>query len=204
MDAAHATAVADRFLDAEVTAAAVAAATPSALAAAVASAAAAARLNPTLQRPGMPSALVALPSRFTDLYAQLSGRTCPRTHAFPEEPAICLLCGALLCAGTTCCKRHSVGALTQHVSTCGAGVGLFFLLHKCTTVLIRGSHAAFCCSPYVDEHGEEDAGLKRGRPLTLDPHRMAQLERLWASHCIASEVVRERVTRERVIRENFY
>ena len=71
-------------------------------------------------------------------------------------------------------------------------------------MLIRGSHAAFCCSPYVDEHGEEDAGLKRGRPLTLDPHRMAQLERLWASHCIASEVVRERVTRERVIRENFY
>ena len=34
--------------------------------------------------------------------------------------------------------------------------------------------------------------------------RMAQLERLWASHSIASEVVRERVTRERVIRENFY
>ena len=115
-----------------------------------------------------------------------------------------MLCGALLCAGTACCKRDGVGALTQHVASCSAGHGLFFLLHRTHTVLLRGPHAAYSISPYVDAHGEEDAGLRRGRPLYLDKERMRTLSRLWAAHSISGEVVRERALRDRVVREAFY
>ena len=151
-----------------------------------------------------PRSLCELPHRFTDLYSRLSHHRCVTTKAFPEEPAICMTCGELLCAGSQCCKRNGVGALTRHVASCGAGCGLFFLVHRCGTVLIRGPHAAYSISPYVDEHGEEDSGLRRGRPLHLDADRMRQLGRLWASHAVAGEVVRERVLRERVIREGYF
>ena len=77
-------------------------------------------------------------------------------------------------------------------------------MHKCTTVIVRGSYAAYSVSPYVDAHGEEDTGLKRGRPLALDARRVRHLWRLLASHNVAGEVVRERMVRERVIRENYY
>ena len=107
--------------------------------------------------------MVALPTRFTDLYTQLAGCTCAKTHKLPEEPAVCLLCGELLCAGSQCCKVNGIGALTRHVAECSAGCGMFLLVHKCTTVLLRGPHAAYSSSPYVDDHGEEDNGLKRGR-----------------------------------------
>ena len=66
---------------------------------------------------------------------------------------------------------NGVGALTRHVAECGFGSGIFFLLHRCSTVLLRGPHAAYSISPYVDEHGEEDNGLKRGRPLHLSAER---------------------------------
>ena len=56
---------------------------------------------------------------------------------------------------------------------------------------------------YVDENGEDDAGLRRGRPLHLDKSRMAHLMRLWAGHALAGEVVRERGMQNRVIREEY-
>ena len=115
-----------------------------------------------------------------------------------------MVCGELLCAGSSCCKRSGVGALTRHVQSCGAGTGLFFLVHRAHTVLLRGPHAAYAISPYVDDHGEEDASLRRGRPLHLDAERMRQLARLWAEHAVAREVVRERVMRDRVVREFYY
>ena len=70
--------------------------------------------------------------------------------------------------------------------------------------MCRARATCACAAPYVDDHGEEDAGLRRGRPLHLDAERMRTLNRLWAQHAIASEVVRERVMRDRVVRESFY
>merc|ERR1711924_27683 len=83
----------------------------------------------------LPRPLCPLPHTFTDLYKRLSSKVCWTTRAFPEDPAICMLCGELLCAGTQCCKRDGVGAPTQHVRTCGAGCGISF----CSIA------AALCC-----------------------------------------------------------
>jgi len=148
-----------------------------------------------------------LPSLYTDLYASAAFRAhrCPVTGKPPEEPAICLVCGAVLCGGSACCKRSGVGALTRHAcGECGEGIGLFFLVHKCQTVLLRGPHAAYWSSPFLDDFGEEDSGLRRGRPLRLDAARMASLHQLWTRHAVAAEVVRERSVRDRVIRDNYW
>uniref|UniRef100_A0A7S0IVX6 E3 ubiquitin-protein ligase n=1 Tax=Calcidiscus leptoporus TaxID=127549 RepID=A0A7S0IVX6_9EUKA len=156
----------------------------------------------SLMQSGGVARLLPLPARFTDLFPVRA--TCRRTGCSPDEPALCMLCGRLLCAGSACCKVNGVGALTQHAAVCGRGTGLFFLLYKCSTVLIRGLHAAYAFSVYVDEHGEEDSGLRRGLPLMVDSKRVAQLEHLWASHGVAREVVLERTVRDRVIRDNYW
>ena len=41
----------------------------------------------------------------------------------PEDPAICLMCGRLVCAGSGCCKKEEKGELTRHLRKCGDGVG---------------------------------------------------------------------------------
>lgn len=154
-----------------------------------------------------PSHLWQLPERYTDIFSSsaLRAHRCPATGKPPAEPAICLVCGAVLCAGTACCKREGVGALTRHAcAECSEGAGVFLLVHKCQVILLRGGHAAYWSSPFVDEFGEEDSGLRRGRPLRLDLARVASLQRLQAGHAIAAEVVRERSTRDRVIRDNYW
>ena len=41
-------------------------------------------------------------------------------------------------------------------------------MHKCTTVIVRGPYAAYCASPYVDEHGEEALGTEKGPGTKLE------------------------------------
>ncbi|KAG8463906.1 hypothetical protein KFE25_000074 [Diacronema lutheri] len=158
----------------------------------------------TPHRPPRVQQLVQLAPSFTEEYALQSSRLCSRCHCWPDEPAVCLCCGALLCAGSACCRVRGVGELTLHARTCGHGVGIFFLLHRCVALLIRGSRAAYAPSPYVDAHGDEDPMLKRGKPLFLHAGRMAQLEALWLTHGVAAEIVRVINTSERVIRNNYY
>ena len=68
-----------------------------------------------------------MPPDFAALTAQLHQRTCVSCGKPPIEPAICLLCGALLCAGPHCrrtkqssepkegeCTRHA--AHTEHAA----------------------------------------------------------------------------------------
>lgn len=85
---------------------------------------------------------------------------------------------------------------SQHALHCGAGEGMFLLLKETAIVLLRyGITGSFYSSPYLgmtsplclfnrnvgcspthpycgpDVHGEEDSGLRRGRPLYLDLDR---------------------------------
>ena len=45
-----------------------------------------------------------------------------------------------------------------------------------------GRRHAWWGSLYLDHHGEEDRGLRRGRPLVLAPNRLAELTTLWLSN----------------------
>ena len=52
------------------------------------------------------------------------------------------------------------------------GVGVFFLVLKCA-VLLCGAARVVRAVIYVDDHGEDDVGLRRGAPWRLHAARAA-------------------------------
>merc|ERR1712137_1381546 len=96
------------------------------------------------------------------------------------------------------------GACTLHARQVGSGIGIFFLIQKCTVLLIHNNKSAYSASLYVDENGEEDTSLRRGKPLCLKEERLVALEHLWRQHGIPRKVAQIRSTADRVIRDNWY
>ena len=123
--------------------------------------------------------LIPLPRRCEDLFLRMIDHPCKRCGGVPRDPALCLLCGELLCCAGFCCRRGRHGECAQHASACGAGVGVFLLVKSTKILLIRGKRICLYPSVYLDAHGEEDEFLKRGRPLFLSESRYAALSEMW-------------------------
>jgi hypothetical protein len=162
--------------------------------------------------------LIRLPKSFVELYNlvnKLNGRENDQSALGDEtddlgttETSICLLTGAVMRSGSA---RRSYsratrppGACTIHARKNASGIGIFFLVQKCTVLLMHNNKSAYSPSLYVDEHGEEDPQLKRGLPLYLNEARYRALELLWRQQSIPREVAQIRSTSDRVIRDNWY
>jgi hypothetical protein len=117
-------------------------------------------------------------------------------------------------------RSQTQGRCTQFARAHNSGVGVFFLVNKVQVLLISNklcacnpnlpytphphprpqpttnsplrSRLAACYwrSLYLDANGEEDVGLRRGRPLTLNDQVLAELRDLYNSHGIVREVAR--------------
>ncbi|KAG7357209.1 zinc-finger UBR box domain containing protein [Nitzschia inconspicua] len=160
--------------------------------------------------------LIRLPKSFVELYGivnKVKGRDESTTLDEADdignsETAICLLTGAVMRSGsnrrTFARTQRPPGACTLHARKTGSGIGIFFLVQKCTVLLMHNNKSAYSASIYVDEHGEEDPGLRRGRPLFLNDARYRALEMLWRQQGIPREVAQIRSTSDRVIRDNWY
>ncbi|OWZ11675.1 hypothetical protein PHMEG_00015272 [Phytophthora megakarya] len=163
--------------------------------------------------------LRSLPRPYVKFYSELAKRKCHSCHQFPARPAVCLLCGMLLCAANTCPSIHqekggypdeaNPGACTVHAKKCGRGSGMFLLVLEGAVLLVYWKLAAYVGSLYVDEYGEEfgerNRELSKGRrPLYLNKERRERLLRLWLRHEIPNEVVKIQNSSERVIRNSHY
>jgi len=160
--------------------------------------------------------LVRLPKSFVELYGivnKIKGRDDSSTLEEADdigssETAICLLTGTVMKSGSARRSFHRTqrppGACTLHARMNGSGIGIFFLVQKCTVLLMHNNKSAYSPSLYVDDHGEEDPGLRRGRPLFLNEARYRALEQLWRQQGIPREVAQIRSTSDRVIRDNWY
>jgi len=168
--------------------------------------------------------LISLPNSFVNLYSKISSLQLSHTRAEGNgseesdedesdngvrEIAICMVTGHVMLAGSSSRngffrQSSGPGQCTQHAERTGAGIGIFFLLHKCVVLLIHNNKSAYSLSLYVDEHGEEDVGLRRGRPLYLHKDRYECLQKLWSQHDVPREVAQIRSTSDRVIRDNWY
>ena len=162
--------------------------------------------------------LIRLPKSFVELYNlvnKLNGRENDQSAMGEEtddigttETSICLLTGTVMRSGSA--RRvysrttRPPGACTIHARKNASGIGIFFLVQKCTVLLMHNNKSAYSPSLYVDEHGEEDPQLKRGLPLYLNEARYRALELLWRQHSIPREVAQIRSTSDRVIRDNWY
>jgi hypothetical protein len=128
--------------------------------------------------------VIPLPERHTDLINAVKDRKCRRCNTVPREPALCLVCGELLCAAQLCCAVNERGELNMHThSSCGCA---FILPNTAVVLMLRSDlhHGQFYPCPYLDEFGEEDSGFTRGRPLFLDRSRFQQLTKLIADHAV--------------------
>jgi len=160
--------------------------------------------------------LIRLPKSFVELYgivSKVKGREESASLDDSDdvgnaETAICLLTGTVMRSGSARRSYHRSqrppGACTIHARKNGSGIGIFFLVQKCTVLLMHNNKSAYSASLYVDEHGEEDPGLRRGRPLFLNDTRHRALEQLWRQQGIPREVAQIRSTSDRVIRDNWY
>lgn len=152
------------------------------------------------------TALLPLPSLYTDLYQRFKFPP-ELAGAAVDEPALCLSCGRILCAGNRASASRvssEAGECTLHSRVCGMGTGVFFLVQMCRCLLIRGSRSCYFPSLYVDRDGEVEDSRRHNRPLFLSSKRYRRLQEMYLKHQIAIEVVRRRTTEESVIRENWY
>ncbi len=151
----------------------------------------------TSDRPG----LLGLPASYVELYLTIKAMN-DKGPLAENENALCLICGEVLPVGSK--DGFTVGRCTIHARHCSSGCGVFFLVQRCIVLLMRDSYAAYYGSMYVDEHGEEDTWVKRGRPLYLSKARYAVLRRMYEAHQIAEEVCRRRSLTSRVIRNAYF
>ncbi|BFY97084.1 hypothetical protein BsWGS_00124 [Bradybaena similaris] len=136
------------------------------------------QLSPNWQKPG----LIKLHKRYYQIFQMYRSAKCAHCGNSPKDPAICLVCGKFLCFRETCCVQESVYESVRHSIVCGAGTSMFLLVNSSLVVVIRGPRATLWGSVYLDEHGEEDRDLKRGKPLYLSMARYKLLESQWLSH----------------------
>eukprot|EP01113_Clastostelium_recurvatum_P043385 TRINITY_DN7166_c0_g1_i1.p1 TRINITY_DN7166_c0_g1~~TRINITY_DN7166_c0_g1_i1.p1 ORF type:complete len:387 (+),score=93.29 TRINITY_DN7166_c0_g1_i1:386-1546(+) len=133
--------------------------------------------------PPLPFRLISLPTIYQTLYQQYSNQPCGQCLGAPSQPGLCLMCGQLVCVGSICCQSaDGKGEATSHAQRCGGGSGLFLVVKTSLVLMIRGVRHAYWGSPYLDEHGEEDSHLRRGRPLYLNASRYNQLNYLFVNH----------------------
>ncbi|KAG0045707.1 hypothetical protein BGZ83_009072 [Gryganskiella cystojenkinii] len=82
-------------------------------------------------------------------------------------------------------------ALFEQSIKCTGPVGIYLLIKKCVILLLHVRNGCFHPAPFLDEHGEADLGLRRGRPQYLNPLRYDDLRRLWLTHGIPIHVARK-------------
>ncbi len=133
-----------------------------------------------------PFALIKLPGLLEELLLSTRGKTCNNCGTVPEEPALCLRCGELVCAASSCCKVGSARECSLHSQSCSAGNGVFLLMRRAGIIFTHRGLGVIQSSPYLNEFGEERMSLSRHNKLMLNEARAEQLERTFLNHAIVS------------------
>eukprot|EP00457_Paulinella_chromatophora_P011798 gb/GEZN01011960.1/.p1 GENE.gb/GEZN01011960.1/~~gb/GEZN01011960.1/.p1 ORF type:complete len:205 (+),score=7.80 gb/GEZN01011960.1/:200-814(+) len=145
--------------------------------------------------------LVTLPNSYSSLFqilAEPERSKCRNCGKRPKKPTLCLVCGRMLCLADKCCRDQSAGKgeVTRHTAECSPSNGIYLLLKESIIILVSQGLSAYNGSVYVDSYGEMDIGLIRGRPLSLDPQRMAHLDTLYARQDVINVLARNRNERD--------
>ncbi|GAC73291.1 N-end rule pathway, recognition component UBR1 [Moesziomyces antarcticus T-34] len=139
--------------------------------------------------------LARLPADLATLLQDTRRRACKKCGNIPPEPALCLLCGEVVCMQSFCCQSEDDGErgeCNQHMDLCGGSTGAFFKIKSNLVLLLYQGNGTFhFLSPYLDRHGEIDVGLRKGRPQKLHQQRYDELRKhIWA-HGVANIVARK-------------
>ncbi|BFZ58377.1 E3 ubiquitin-protein ligase ubr1 [Savitreella phatthalungensis] len=121
----------------------------------------------------LPFTLAKLPSELDRLLEDCLHTRCDACGLVPAQPAVCLLCGQVVCFQTQCCfdSASSTGECTQHRRLCSGSQGIFLIPKRAALLFLRHDTGCFVPPPYLDIHGETDPDLKRGKPQFLSKKR---------------------------------
>ena len=142
--------------------------------------------------------LVKLPSKLEMLFDISLSRSCLNCNAIPLSPAVCLLCGTIVCEQSFCCEDNNVGECNVHMRTCAVTVGIYYIIKKGVILLLHDNKGMFYDPPYLDVHGEIDIGLRfgylltfrKGKPQFLNRKRYNDIMKIWVTQNIPSTVAR--------------
>jgi len=123
---------------------------------------------------------IRLPRSFQELIHHFMSLSCPSCETLPKLTGICLVCGRVCCIASRCCYENEQGECYRHSQNCG---GVFLMPKSSYVLIIRQDRKSVWNSIYVDERGEDDPNLRRGKPLFLDQSRLGQLETMWIRQC---------------------
>lgn len=137
--------------------------------------------------------LVDLPDDLATLVEQTNQRKCHRCGKTPADPALCLLCGEVVCYQSFCCQSEDGkrGECNLHTDECGGDMGLFLKIKTNVILALCKGLGTFVFSPYLDAHGEVDIGLRKGRIQRLHRQRYDDIRKQWLSHNIPNTVTRK-------------
>ncbi|CAH7689176.1 hypothetical protein BY996DRAFT_6432614 [Phakopsora pachyrhizi] len=140
--------------------------------------------------------LLGLPKKFDKILGEAATRKCKNCNLVPNDPGICLFCGATVCVQAFCCTNRNLaeepehGECNVHMWNCGGSVAIYLLIKKCSILYLATENGTFSVAPYLDEHGEHDTGMKRGRPQYLHLTRWDEIRKNWLNHLIPTLVAR--------------
>lgn len=120
----------------------------------------------------LPFHLIPLPPVYQKLYQQHYHSKCDQCGRQIKYPVLCLVTGKIAWLGLCECNPDGNGKCNQHRREFTGGNGLFIVIAASSVLLMRGTRHTFLMSPYLDQHGEQDWGLRRGKPLYLDRSRV--------------------------------
>ncbi|TMS35319.1 hypothetical protein L596_002749 [Steinernema carpocapsae] len=114
--------------------------------------------------------LIDLDNNFDDIFKYNYNRECLNCDRVSKNPMVCLVCGTLVCIEYVERSRET-SELISHVKSCTSGNCCFLSILTSLIVIVQNYEYSIWGSVYLDNHGEEDRQLKRGRPLFLNKNR---------------------------------
>ena len=125
-----------------------------------------------------PFSFIDLPQTYSFTYdKKYTTYQCPNCGKPPLKPALCLICGTILCSDNLCCSVGSFGECNTHLRQCG-NLGVFLLLCSTMILLLKDGKGCLWGSIYVDEHGEIDKDLSRGKELHISSVKLQELKNI--------------------------
>lgn len=142
----------------------------------------------------LPFAFTQLPRSLDVLFERCRGYKCPNCKTTPNSPALCLLCGRIVCFQSRCCSSETtgLGECNTHRNECGGSIALYLLVKRCALMIMRREVGSFGPAPYLDIHGETDMDLRRGKPQFLSEKRYeGGVRQLYLQHQISTWLARK-------------
>ncbi|CAF3403343.1 unnamed protein product [Rotaria sp. Silwood1] len=134
-----------------------------------------------LKRPHFyPPIFIDLPAKYDDIFHTYNEYRCEHCKKVSSSTLLCLICGELhLRRWYPACCVYQRQRYAQHLTKCGHPAAVMLDIQTTLIAICLTDTYGYWHSLYLDQHGEEDPKLKRGKTLYLNLNRLAVLRTLW-------------------------